>query len=293
MNKSTFMKSIKTVAIVGVLGMLAACGQRVEIPPANVGKIQTKDGMQEGVRHPSKFRLDRCWSYCDKLITLDVSDQRYNESFKTFMPKDDLNLSYSVSMTLSVDPKKYDFIFSNVIALPLSDQTAEIKQIDVYQRYAEAIVETTLPEIVANFEIAEISSSRTEVNNYIQKRLNDELSKTPFVLKYVGLTNVDYPKIITDAKENAAERREKEQQILAQRTLDLLEIETERQVEEKRREVELMKAASKRMIAKEMMSKEYETLLKYETLNAIAASPNKVIVPTDALSSLAVQSQVK
>lgn len=288
MNK--FTKGIVTLGM--VIG-LAACGRPVEIPPAHVGKIQTKDGMTDNVREPSKFRLDKCWAYCDKLVTLDVSDQRYQESFKTFMPKDDLELSYAVTMTMAIDPNKYDFIFDNVPAKQLDDQLAIIEQMNVYKRYAESKVETILPEIVAEFKIAEIASDRGKVNDFIKSRLNKELSSTPFVLKHVGLTQVDYPEIITKAKENAAERREQEQQILAQRTLDLMKIETEKEVEKQRREVELMKAKTKALIAKEMMTKEYETLLKYETLDAMAKSTNKVIVPTEMLDGLAVQNQVK
>lgn len=287
--KNTFKTLVASIAVVSLVG----CGSAVDIPPANVGKIQTKDGFQEGVRMPSKFRLDRCWTYCDKLVLLDVSDQRYTEAFTTFMPKDDLNLKYSVSMTMAVDPNKYDFIFGNVPAQSLSSSLSSIEQRTVYSRYAESKIETILPEIVANFKISEIASDRNKVNQYIRQRLNEGLKQTPFVLKHVGLTEVSYPTIITQAKEAAAERREQEEQMLAQRTLDLLKIQTEKEVEEKRREVELMKAATKAMIAKKMMTKEYETLLKYETLQDLAESSNKVFVPTEMLDGIAVQGQMR
>lgn len=283
----------KVVATLGLAVALTGCGKPVEIPPAHVGKIQTKNGMTDSVRMPSKFRLDKCWAYCDKLITLDVSDQRYKEAFKTFMPKDDLELRYAVTMTMAVDPSKYDFIFDNVPATSVADQLSRIEQVNVYKRYAESKVETILPEIVAEFKISEIASDRSKVNTFIKQRLNKELQSTPFILKHVGLTQVDYPEIITKAKELAAERREKEQQILAQRTLDLMAIQTEKEVEKERREAELMKAKTKAMIAKEMMTNDYETLLKYETLSEMAKSQNKVIIPTEMLDGLAVQNEVK
>lgn len=288
MNKMT-----KALAIISATAALTACGTKVEVEPAHVGKIQTRDGFQQGFREPSKFRLDFCMTYCDKLVTLDVSDQRYTESFKTFMPRDDLNLDYSVSMTMAIDPTKYDFIFANVPAQSEGSNVSKILQQNVYRRYAESKIETILPEIVANFKIGEIASERNKVNAYIKQRLNDELKQTPFILKHVGLTSVTYPKIITDAKENAAERREQEEQLLAQRKLDLLKIQTEKEVEEQRREVELMKAATKSKVAKEMMSPEYEKLLKYETLQMMAESQNKVIVPTQMLDGIAIQRELK
>ena len=64
------MRFIKAV-IIGTAVFLAACGERVEVPPAHIGKIMTKDGYQEQTIPTSKFRLPHCWTYCDKLVLLD------------------------------------------------------------------------------------------------------------------------------------------------------------------------------------------------------------------------------
>ena len=37
---------------------LSGCGTAVEVPPAHVGKLSTESGLQEGIIHPSKFRLE-------------------------------------------------------------------------------------------------------------------------------------------------------------------------------------------------------------------------------------------
>lgn len=63
------MKSMNKIAIAVALAVsLAACGERVEVPPAHLGKIMTKDGYLPGTVGTSKFRLPACWSYCDKLV---------------------------------------------------------------------------------------------------------------------------------------------------------------------------------------------------------------------------------
>ena len=84
--------------LAAVIG-LAGCGTPSEVPTSYVGKIQTPKGFQENIIQPSKFRLDKCWGYCDKLVLLEASDQVFNQEFKTFMPKDKLNLKYGVSIT--------------------------------------------------------------------------------------------------------------------------------------------------------------------------------------------------
>jgi len=269
--------------------VLAGCGQPAEVPTSYVGKIQTPKGFQENIIQPSKFRLDKCWGYCDKLVLLEASDQVFNNEFKTFMPKDKLNLTYGVSMTLAIDPSKYDNIFSIIPAQNVEDQLAVIRLGDVYNRTASTKINTLMPQILSKFTIAEIASNRDKVNQFLHSELQNQLKGTPFLVKAAGLTNVDYPKIITDAQENAAKRKENEDQVLAQRNLDLLQIQTDKEVETQRRELEMMKAATTAMVADKMFSPNYLKLRQLEVLEKLAASENKVFVPTEMLDSIAVQ----
>jgi len=77
---------------------LAGCGERVEVPPANIGKVMTSKGYQEGFQPTSKFRLDTCWAgtACDKLVLLDVSDRSKAETIEVFMPEDKLLMSVQI-----------------------------------------------------------------------------------------------------------------------------------------------------------------------------------------------------
>ena len=99
--------------IFGILGAMAlaftlsACGQKVEVPPAHVGKIMTKDGYQEAMIPTSKFRLSPCIMYCDRIVLLDVADKAYVENMNIFIPHDKLNLGTTVKATLSINPQRY------------------------------------------------------------------------------------------------------------------------------------------------------------------------------------------
>lgn len=289
------MKKVIMSAVLGSTLLLSGCfsGQSVEIPSGNVGKIQTKDGFQEGIRKASKFRLDKCYKFCDRLVTLDVSDSQYSLNFTTFMPQDELTMGYSVDMMVGIKADKYDMVFTNVPFKAQSDRFGTISQQTVFDRYAKPVLKTDIPAMVTNFTIGQVASERTKVNEYMKARMNNALKDTPFIVKHVGLTNVAYPEIITRAKERAAERKEQEAVITQQRELDLLQIETDLMVDQKRRELELQKAKTRALIAKELMTPEYETQLKYETLQEMAKSSNKVIIPTEMLDGIAVQGEVK
>lgn len=58
-----FIKIALLTMLVGLVGLVTSCGPKVEVPPAHVGKIMTKDGYQESLVPTSKFRLPWCWAY--------------------------------------------------------------------------------------------------------------------------------------------------------------------------------------------------------------------------------------
>lgn len=243
----------KKIMIVGALvGLLSACGARVEVPPAHLGKIVTKDGYREGTIPVSKFRLDPCMWYCDNLVLLDASDVATPEKMEIFMPTDKLNISLTVQTTLAVNPEKAESLFNSI--QPLSsdkyhpdlennDRVSIISWDDVYETYAKQIVLTETREYLSRYSIAEVTSSLEKINSDIREVLAKRIEeRTPFRVRYAGVTNIKYPDIITKAQENAAERREKIQQEEAQLQISKVSLERELQETRLKRQIELEKS---------------------------------------------------
>jgi|SRR5690554_1042974 len=227
------MKKFMTGVIMAVALILGGCGERVEVPPANVGKIMTKDGYQENLIPTSKFRLPACLAYCDRLVLLDVSDNSYSESLTIFIPEDKLNLSVTLRTTLSVNPRKSEELFAALTPKSIEGSTSRIDNLTIYNTYASQIIQAEVREYLSQYSIAEIASSNEKVNSDIRERLSKVLSeRTPFNVRYVGLTNIEYPRIITAAQEAAAERREAVQQEQAQ--LEISKVKLERELQEAR-----------------------------------------------------------
>lgn len=229
MNKM-FKFAIAGVLVMGMIG----CGTRVEVPPAHVGKIMTKDGYKEGIKGTSKFRLDACWAYCDKLVLINAGDQANTESMKIFIPEDKLNLEVDVRTNLTLNKEGADALFD---ALPPQDSENEdvavIERTLAYRTYAQQIILTETREYLSQYSIAEIASSLEKVNSDLRIRLQKSLeARTPFSVRYVGITNIKYPSIITEAQENAAKRREQIQQEEAQ--LQISKVQLERELQEAR-----------------------------------------------------------
>lgn len=233
---------LKKALLIAAAFTMIGCGRSVEIPPAHVGKIMTKDGYREGTIGTSKLRLDPCWAYCDKLVTLDISDRTTTEAMKIFIPTDKLELTVHVQTTLSLNQKRVDGLFGS-LAPQGNGEDSYIPWEKIYTTYAKQIILTQTREYLSKYSIAEIASSMEKVNSDLSVMLAKELgSKTPFDVRYVGITQVQYPAIITSAQENAAKRREEIQQEEARLQVSKVSLERELQEARLQRQIDFEKA---------------------------------------------------
>ena len=234
---------MKYIATIVIALLLSACGARVEVPPAHVGKIMTKDGYQENVVPPSKFRLSPCLVYCDRLILLDTSDKTVTEQMEIFIPEDKLNLAIGIQATLSLNPSKTESLFGTLQPTEGDSTTSSISWASIYNTYAKQIILTETREYISKYSIAEIASTLDKVNGDLRVILQDRITeRTPFTVRFAGITHIKYPDIITQAQENAAERRERIQQEEAQLNISKVSLDRELQETRLKRQIELEKA---------------------------------------------------
>lgn len=237
------MKMNQIAAIVAASVVLAGCGERVEVPPAHVGKVMTKDGYQEGLIPTSKLRLPACFTYCDRMVLLDVSDKSYVEPMTIFIPADKLNITLDVRATLSVNQKKANELFNSLPQQAQTDQLSIISNDSIYNTYAKQILQAEVRAYLTQYSIAEIASNNEKINADLQILMAKVLGeRTPFNVRYVGLTNLKFPEIITTAQENAAQRREAIQGEEAQLQISKVKLERELQEAKMQRAIEKEKA---------------------------------------------------
>ena len=246
LNTNAFSKlAIIIIAIIiGILSLVyITSGKRVEIPPAHVGKIMTKDGYQDNIIPTSKMRLEPCIVYCDRLVVLDIADKAYKEDLNIFIPADQLNLGVIVQATLSIEPKKTAELFNSISPKEISDHYSIIENQRIYQTYASQIIQKEVREYLSQFSISQIASSNEKINSEISAKLQKIISeRTPFNVRFVGITGLSYPKIITDAQEAAAQRREQIQQEEAQANVTAVKLKAQLEEARLQRAIEKEKA---------------------------------------------------
>lgn len=289
------MKSvITTVVCFLVVGALTACGSKVEVPPAHVGKVLTKNGYAPDSIGPSKFRLEPCWAYCDKLVLLEVSDSALSENLTVFMPEDKLNLTVDIRGTYSIpsDPKTVDALYSRL----KSDETKDssVSYIDgakVYRTYGQQAVRGIVRSEITKYTIQDVLENRDAIGQNIHAAIASKLKNTgtPLVISRFELADVQPPKVIVQAQQSAKEREIDIQRAEADAQVDLVKAERELEVAKKNRLVEREKAeaiAEQNKIAADSITPQ---LLAYRRLEVaervyteLAKSNNTIIVPADS-----------
>ena len=289
------IRKIFAALVIGMSMILTGCGQKVEIPSATVGKVLTKDGYKPGFIEPSKFRLDPCFAYCDEIVILNVSDQAIQEPMRLFMPKDKLNMDFTLQATLSVSENSYDDLYARIT--PENENGVRYIPISkVYQTYAQQIILAEAREFLSQYSINDIASNLEAVNSALSKKLTESINKkTPFRVRYVGLSNLKYPDIIVQAQENAAQRTEQIRQEEAQ--LELSKVSLERTLQEQRmqRAIDVEKAEAEAQVNKilaDSMTDRYVQYRQLQALEEMAKSENKVFIPSKMLDNVAGQVQL-
>lgn len=238
-----FSNLIKASALALAATLMVGCGERVEVPPGFVGKLMTKDGYQEGLIPTSKLRLAPCLNYCDRMVIMDNTDKSYVEPMQIFIPADKLNITVDLRATLAVDPRRADPLFNKLPQVTQGDQLSVISGESIYNTYGKQVLQAEVRSYLTKYSISEIASNGEKINADIQVLLSKVMGeRTPFNVRYAGLTNIKYPTIITEAQENSAKRREMIAQEEASLSVSKVKLDRELQEAKMQRAIEKEKA---------------------------------------------------
>lgn len=290
----------KLVFLLAAFMGLSGCfwGEKVQVPPAWEGKVLGKNGYLPESYPPSTFRLAPCWApgaVCQELVLIDKSDQAVTETFTLFMPENQLNLTFDVRMTGSIQDGKTDAILNRVKPQTTQQGLKYISFDSVYATYAQPIIRDSVRAVVAEFSIDEVISSRDAINAKIAERLKRDLAVTPIALKTVGLADAQYPKVIVERKEMAEQRRIDIEQEEARKQVELIKLQTELEKAKAERSIRREKAeaaAEENRIAATSITPEYLEYKKLEVLDNIAKNGSSVFVPFGALDEVGLSQKV-
>ena len=295
------MKSFMKIASIGFLTLfLAGCGESVQVPPAYVGKILSKDGFQPGLINPSQFRLPICFRYCDRLIVVESSDFGLFESFRKdhalYMPKSQLTMPFDVRGTFAVnnEDKALQSVFDRLTATsPRGGLRGRvhgaISKNRIYATYGKPVVRDVVRRVMSDYTIEQVASSRSTINVRLNIELRKALSNTPLIVRRFGLADVRFPKVILDQKEAAARRRIAIQQEEAEKQIRLVKLQADLEAARAERQIRRERAQAvleENEIYAKSVSEKYLAYRRLEVLEKLTKSPNTKWVPFEALGTV-------
>ena len=286
--------SIVIFVVFAFILMAVGCGAKVEVPPAHVGKVLTKNGYAPETISPSKFRLSACLFYCDKLVLLEASDKGFKEVMVVFMPKDKLNLTLEVRGTQSIptDPKTVASLYDRIVSTPTEDSDISvIAMASVYETYGQQALRGVIRSEVVKYTIGDILEQREAIGQSIHAQLSEKMSTTniPLRITRFELADVQPPAVIVAAQQAAKEREIDIQKAEADAEVDLVKAEKNLMIAKKDRLVEKEKAlaiAEQNDIAARSITPQLLAYRKLEVAEKIytelSKSNNVIIVPADS-----------
>jgi hypothetical protein len=285
------------ISILSLL-FIVACGPKVEVPTAHVGKRSTAQGLSDEIIPPSKFRLSFIWpgTVGDSLIIAEASDYSVVEELKIFVPKDQLNLTLDVRGTFSISPNKDNVnkIFARVTPSPnlSNDRLFNISISKVYKTYAQPVIRETVRSIVINYSIEEIMANRDVIGQELAKKVKDKLSNTPITPIYFGLADIQPPDVIVQAQESAKKREIAIKEAENEKMVSLKKAEAAYEVAIKQQQVDLKEAETQVLVNKKLaegVNEAFVTQRALKVLASLAKNPNTVFfLPMEAMRNPAV-----
>lgn len=292
------MRKLPILATMAILALgLAGCGEMVEIPPAFKGKVLTKNGFAPETIASSKFRLAPCWAYCDKLVLTYTGDKGMKEEFQLFMPKDQLNMKFDVRFTLAVRPeeKSINSIFARMTYTVDDHGFNVIRMSKIYETYGKPAMREVVRTTMANYSINEVASSRERINAELTKAVHAALASTPLTIRQFSIADVQFPTVITEQKEKAAQRRIQIDEQEAKKQIALIEIQTEIEKVKLNRVVRRERAEAVKEengIYAASVTPKYLEYRRLEVLEEMAKNGNAVFIPMEALGTVGLSQRV-
>jgi len=274
-----------------VITTLTACGVRVEVPPAHVGKLSTKSGMQEGIILPSKLRLGGFCFTCDSLILAEASDFQFKESMMIFMPIDQLNLTVDVRgiVTISTNEANLNSLYDKIPAIDLDRRLKIIPMSKTYGVYGETVIRSAVRSVVTKYSIDHIMTNRESVSEELRACVREKMNTSPLSVIQFELANIQPPDVIVIAQEQRKEREIAIEKAQADKQVALAEAEAALEVALKQQELDLKEAETQRMVNEQLAQGVNQAFIAQrglKVLEIMARSPNKIIIiPEKAFSN--------
>ena len=280
------IKTLKVVMAALVIALTTACSFDA-VPPAHKGKILSPNGYKPDLIETGKVTT---W-WRDSLVLLETGTGRYAER---------VSIKMADKLTLTADIKFRGRVQGSeaVINAMFNDIKFEGKTLPfstVYAVYGRDAVREAARAVLSKYDVHEVHSNYERISLEVGQAVQERLQNTPLEISQIMLGNIEYPKVVTTAIDEAAARDMAIAKEEAQAAIDMTKKQAELKLAKANYEVEMTKARAVRDANKVLGQGITAQLLQLKALEVqekMAANGNTVFMPFEAMGTIGAQQRI-
>ena len=250
------------------ISTLTACVENV--PSGYVARRWERQGFDGGILGPGAHS---CWGFCH-LELMETQDNNFELPMQVLC-KDSLNFNFSVSVLVSVDLSNEELVKKAFEMIPGDETTVS----QLFATYTMPLIQQEAQRIVSQYTTQEIVDNRSKIIQEIQDGVKKSVDGSILVAKQVSVSNLSFPKVITDAQEARAQARvaietakaQSEQKAqIAQSDLELAKLKAQREI------IEAQSVADANKIIAQSISPQYLAYKQIEAMLEAGKGDNNV-----------------
>lgn len=269
---------MKKIFLVLTMILMIGCTEVVE--PGHLGVCNEGGRGFEGLEVLPPGR-HKCYGPRTRLHQIETRDSRQTISINV-LAKDKLNMSFDISMLVSVNSRDQKLIlrmFSNI------DHSGVIRVQDVFDTYAKNLIDQEVRKVISKYETTEISDKRAEIIDEIREKVKIVMENTVMDVKDITINNMDFPDVVTKAQEIKKTREveiqtehaeQKKKLLAAQNSLEIAEINAAKQL------LEAKSVADSNKIISNSITPEYLEYKRIEAMKEMAKKGDLIMMPYTA-----------
>jgi hypothetical protein len=247
-------------------------GCTADLAPGFVGQIKNRSGFSGTILQPGRVT---CWGY-DQLWKVETRDQLFNTPLNVLLEKDQVNFGVTVSVTATL--KNDDASIAPLFNKVKPNEFNEIGLDQVYAVYAKRIMNSIPRQLIRPLTVESILGGVEALENEIETAVVAELKDTPIQIVGLSLTNLDFPKFITDAQNQAKEREIQIKTAEAQAKVEIARLEGVKKqalIEKDIAMIEAQKIAdANRLVGESLLGPTGERYLRWHEIKVYGAAAN-------------------
>jgi hypothetical protein len=254
------------------LGAITTSCSYDDIPTGHLARVRNGDGFANEINGPGRVHT---WWF-QQLYTLETSDQR-GEMRLSILCTDKLNFQFSIGLLYAVDQSKQEDVRGLFEEITPLGGGHNITAQQLFNMYIKDVVDQEARKVVSRYSTRAIVDKRTQIIQELVVAITEALKDSVVKVKRVTVNNMDFPKVITDAQIQRAQREVQLDTEKAQQRIRVLQAQNQLKLTELEYQQELVQASmiadSNKLIGGSITA-EYLAWWQLKVMSEAAKGPN-------------------